>query len=285
MKWIVIVFSALLPFVILPQVVAQQYPSVFWEVSGNGLEKPSYLYGTIHTADNRAFQFKDGVLDAFQHADTYAMELNPDSVMNMDMLKLFIMEDNYTIKGLLGEEDYATASAFFKDSLGQSLFLYNKMQPMFVAAMIPQRVLKAEQEQPLDLYFNALAKEHHLKVVGLEKMEEQAAAFKAIPYKKQAQNLMESITASGTVDSIMYYMIEHYAQGNLDGLLALVEADPISDNFNDVFVVQRNHRMVQRLIPHLQAGSTFVAVGAAHLPGKEGIIELLRQQGYTVTAR
>jgi uncharacterized protein len=268
----------------------EKYNSLFWEISGNGLTKSSYLYGTMHTQDERAFQFKEGVMDAFNHAEIYAMELNMDSVDQVALLSKLIMDSTYSLKTLLTADEYTVVSDFFRDSLGQALFMFEKMQPLFTSQMVTLRDLEAQQADALDIYFFKEAKKQKKQTIGLEKTIEQIDAFSSISYELQAEGLVDAVKNYGNEDELdMDAMMKYYVEGNLDKLLEMT-TDPrenaeMAKIFNDVFLVKRNYNMAERAEPFIKKGITFIAVGAAHLPGEEGIIELLRKKGYKVIAR
>ena len=288
MKKHIIYFS-----ILLSQIVGcgqEKYNSLFWEISGNGLTDHSYLYGTMHTQDERAFQFKDGVMDAFNQAEIYAMELNMDSVDQAALLSELIMDSTYSLKTLLTADEYTVVSDFFRDSLGQALFMFEKMQPLFTAQMVSLRDLEAQQTDALDIYFFKEAKKQKKQTIGLEKTMEQINAFSSIPYELQAKGLVDAVTDYGKEGELdMDAMMNYYVEGNLDKLLEMTTKDEkdeeMSKIFNDIFLVKRNYNMADRAEPFIKKGSTFIAVGAAHLPGKEGIIKLLRKKGYKVIAK
>ena len=279
--------------ILLSQIVGcgqEKYNSLFWEISGNGLTESSYLYGTMHTQDERAFQFKEGVMDAFNHAEIYAMELNMDSVDQTALLSKLIMDSTYSLKTLLTADEYTLVSDFFRDSLGQALFMFERMQPLFTAQMVALRDLEAQQTDALDIYFFKEAKKQKKQTIGLEKTMEQIDAFSAVPYELQAKGLVDAVTDYGKEGELdMDTMMKYYVEGNLDKLLEMTiedeEDEEMAKIFNDIFLVKRNYNMADRAEPYIKKGSTFIAVGAAHLPGKEGIITLLRKKGYKVIAK
>lgn len=259
------------------------YQGLCWEISGNGLKKSSYLYGTMHTADNRAFQFQDGVLDAFKKTKIYAMELNMNEMNYFSLFNLLMMDSAKSLDDVLPADDYETVKVYFEDSLGLGSFkLLHRMQPYFLSIMIPQKVLKADREHPLDMYFNNLAKKQRKKIYGLETFEEQIGAFNTIPYESQAESLLEAIESRNEPDTLTQQMIEYYAEGDLDKLLDITKSSDMSFDFYKVFIVDRNINMADRLEQYIIKKRTFIAVGAAHLPGPDGVIELLRAKGYTV---
>ena len=279
--------------ILLSQIIGcgqEKYNSLFWEISGNGLTESSYLYGTMHTQDERAFQFKEGVMDAFNRAEIYAMELNMDSVDQTALLSKLIMDSTYSLKTLLTADEYTLVSDFFRDSLGQALFIFERMQPLFTTQMVALRDLEAQQTDALDIYFFKEAKKQKKQTIGLEKTMEQIDAFSAVPYELQAKGLVDAVTDYGKEGELdMDTMMKYYVEGNLDKLLEMTTEDEEDEEmakiFNDIFLIKRNYNMTDRAEPYIKKGSTFIAVGAAHLPGKEGIITLLRKKGYKVIAK
>jgi uncharacterized protein len=142
----------------------------------------------------------------------------------------------------------------------------------------------------LDIYFFKEAKKQKKQTIGLEKTMEQIDAFSAVPYELQARGLVDAVTDYGKEGELdMDAMMDYYVEGNLDKLLEMTTKDEDDEEmakiFNDIFLVKRNYNMADRAEPYIKKGSTFIAVGAAHLPGEEGIIKLLRKKGYKVIAK
>ncbi len=269
--------------------------SLLWEVSGNGLNKKSYIYGTMHVGDKRVYDFKKSMTKAFKKSDILALELNMDSVNQMSVMSKLLMDGDANLKNLLSEDDYTKVETFFKDSLGMPLSMYDKMQPIFTSSIIGTKDIGTENEDALDLYLFKEAKKMNKPVHGLEVIEEQVGAFNAIPYDAQARSLLKSIQAAygENVDSSspdMEEMMKYYLEGDLEKMVSftqLVDSDDpeISKLFEETFIIKRNHNMADRAVPLMKEGSVFIAVGAAHLGGKEGVIQLLRNKGYTVKAK
>lgn len=281
-------------FLLIPLLFSAQTKekSLFWEISGNGLEESSYLYGTMHVQDERVFDFKEGVLDALEASSAYVMELNMDSVNQMAIMNLMWMRDDISLKTLLSKKQYAFLDQYFTDSLGQSIFLFNRMLPILTSQMVFTASMGSEKEEALDLYFAKLAKEQQKTVIGLEKMEEQIAALDGIPYKYQAQMLYDAVKdkSEGVDDNTLDLLFDAYIAGDLELMLRLTNDENAKDKkvqelFEELMITNRNKNMVERSIPIIKKGKTFIAVGAAHLGGEHGVIQLLRNQGYTVNAR
>lgn len=276
-------------FAAVSSVAQTSQKSLAWTITGNGLEKTSYLYGTMHTQDKRVFDFKPSVLEAHKSADVYVMEVNMDLADQFAILGMMIMKGDTTLEDLLTEAQYDTVEAYFSDSLGQSLALFNNMIPILTAQTIDLQNLGTEQDLALDLHFAELAKDQGKEVKGLESVEEQIEALNAVAYKDQATALYETVQDkyTGEKDNTIERMVNLYVEGDLEGMLTFMEEEAMSSEeaqaeFENSLILKRNRVMTQRLEKIIIKESAFIAVGAAHLGGKFGIITMLRQLGYTV---
>lgn len=266
----------------------QKYNSLSWKITGKKCNSPSYLYGTMHVQDERVFQFKTSVQEAFDNADVLALELNMDSVNPLTLMQELIMDSNKVLSDFYTSEQYDSIATFFKDSLGLNVELFEHLAPFFLEQMISSKDLQENKEDALDMYFFKTAKKNGKKIVGLETMEEQINTLKSIPLNTQAKSLLNAVRNQGTEDNFdMKKIMKWYTDGNLDSLATITDIYFAEDKkeqkeFNDNFLDSRNKTMVKRMIQYLKNGNAFIAVGAAHLPGENGIIELLRRKGYTV---
>lgn len=283
------ILTYILSLVTLSSIAQTTQKSLAWKISGNGLSEASYLYGTMHTQDQRAFDFKKGVLEAHKKADVYVMEVNMDLADQFSIMGMMVMDGDTTLEDLLSKTQYDSVAKFFEDSVGQSLSLFNSMMPILTAQTIDLMDLGTDQDLALDLYLAELAKKQGKEIKGLETAEEQINALKAVSYRDQAESLYESVKNKyeGKVDHTIDDMVELYVQGDLEGMLALTHEEPLSSekaqaDFENNLILKRNRVMTQRLVKIIKENSAFIAVGAAHLGGQNGIITMLRIMGYTV---
>lgn len=273
----------------LSSVAQTTQKSLAWRISGNGLTEDSYLYGTMHTQDQRAFDFKKGVLKSLEEVDVFVMEVNMGVADQFAVMGMMVMDDGLTLEDLLPKTQYDSVALFFKDSLGQSLALFNNMMPIITAQAIELGSLGKDQELALDLYFAELAKEQGKEVLGLETAEEQIKALKSMSYKDQAESLYRMVKDKyeGKVDNTINDMVDLYVKGDLEGMLEMASEEPLNSEeaqtaFENNLILKRNRTMTQRLVKIIHVQSAFIAVGAAHLGGENGIITMLRIMGYTV---
>lgn len=241
----------------------------------------------MHVQDERVFNFKPQVLVALENSETLALELNMDSINPFSLMQELVMDSSRVLKDLYTTEQYDTIVRFFQDSIHLNLVLFERMMPFFIEQLISTKDLGEEEADALDMYLFKTAKEKGKIIIGLETIDEQIATFKSIPLYIQSKSLLESVRNYGKdTEFDMEKLMQWYTEGNLDSLANISNdyyTDPEAQKlFEEKFIISRNINMIERLIPLLKKGSVFVAVGAAHLPGKDGIIELLRSKGYTV---
>lgn len=265
----------------------KEYDGRLWQITGNGIADTSYLYGTIHIMDAKAYQFPEGTRESFKSVDAYAMELNMDSVNQMALMSQLMMEDSLSLKDLLTKDEYKDLKTFAKDSVGLPLEQFKRMHPMFLLSQIQMQSFEKDSSLPLDMHFHQMAKKQGKAVIGLERMKEQVNAFHSVPYDSTAKQLVKiargrSKKSSG--EASMNKMLDAYVNGDLNELLEQTTEQQMSDNFEEAFLIERNERMADRSTDRLKEQSLFIAIGAAHLPGKKGVIELLRDKGFQVVS-
>jgi len=266
--------------------IAQHSGAILWEISGNNLKQKSYLFGTIHIQDERVFQFSDEVLSAFNSCDAFAMEVILDEVDAKTTQKAILLEEG-TIKDIISEEDYNLLDAYFKEKAGTSVALYVKLKPFFLYSQLSQLDMKQDMEMALDMHLLQKARAEGKATYSIEKFEEQVAAIDKISLEDQAKMLMEEVKKEKNEDdgeNDTEKLIQAYLDADLDKMIELLADTTLPAQFNQAFVIDRNKVMCKRIIKLIKKQSCFCAVGAAHLGGKDGLIELLREKGYTVKA-
>jgi uncharacterized protein YbaP (TraB family) len=271
------------PYLFPQHADAQTAKSLLWEISGNGLANPSYLYGTMHVGDKRAHDFSDATLKAFNQSKAFAGELNMAEVDQLAVLNLMKLADGQKLKELFTADEWTRVETYCMERLRVNVNDFNDYNIFFVYSLIAQSQFKNQKGQAVDLYFFDQAREQSKKLLGLEKMEEQIAAINSMTIDEQKKMLLESVDdKKDKSGSEMKKMLKYYSKGDLDKLMALSTEADLGSNFETAFITDRNHRMAERMVPMMQSQSTFVAIGALHLPGEEGVIQLLRGMGYVV---
>lgn len=268
-----------------------QQKGLLWEISGNGLTQKSYLYGTMHVADERVFNFPSSFKTAFDATQVLAMELNLDSAQNsanaFTLMQYMMMTDGRTLKNLISKKDYKTIEKFFEKHSPTPLSILSMMKPIFLMSIVENAKPKpqGQREEPLDKYLATLAKNAEKPVIGLETLEEQMKALNTIPVEEQAKQLVEAVKKAQKMkynNKTMDELMKYYTQGDLTKLYEYSQKSELKGEAQEALITQRNHNMADRIDTKIKNTSMFIAVGALHLPGEEGVIRLLEKKGYTV---
>lgn len=258
--------------------------SLLWKISGKELQKPSYLYGTIHLTCN--YRLTDKLKKAFAETDQLVLELNTsDPKLQADMMKYIFLKDGKTIKSMLNAEDYKTLAAFFKENAGFDLALFNSMKPLAITSALVGKMTDCETATAYETEFVKITKSQNEEILALETVAGQLGAFDKIPYKDQLKQLVD-MAKEGMGESKKQFqeMSKYYEAEDLQGLLNVMLSQGLEKDFKDVIVDERNRNWIPLIENIISKKPSFIGVGALHLPGEEGVIKLLRKKGYTVEA-
>jgi uncharacterized protein YbaP (TraB family) len=273
------------PFLFPSASQAQLEKSLLWEISGNGLATPSYLYGTMHVGDKRAHDFSDATMNAFKQSKAYAGELNMDDVNQLAVLNLMKLDSGKKLHTFFSTEEWTRIETYFNEKLHVNPNDFDDYNTFFLYSLVAQSQFKNQKGEAVDMYFYSEAKKAGKKLLGLEKVEEQIAAIGSMSLEEQRKMILDAVDGKGgNGKKEVKKMMKFYVQGDLEKLLKFSEDSEMGSSFEKALVTDRNHRMAERMVPLMKAQPTFVAVGALHLPGDEGVIQLLRKEGYAVRA-
>ena len=260
--------------------------SLLWEISGKGLSSPSYLFGTFHLMCKSDIKFSESLKTAVKNTDETWMEMDLDDPATM-LSALFVMKmnDDKKLSDLYTADEYMRLETFFRDSLNTSLRMFKNMKPAFLEAMLYTKMLPCKTVQGVEEGLMKLAKENKKEIKGLETMAFQASVFDSIPYTNQAKELLKNIDSLNSYRKYFDTMVMVYKSQRLDEIEKLFSKSEFGmDENRDLLLDNRNLNWVGQLKPIMKKNSVFIAVGAGHLVGEKGLIELLRKEGYTVRA-
>ncbi|MBS1612463.1 MAG: TraB/GumN family protein [Bacteroidetes bacterium] len=279
---------SLLLFIISALFAQAQYNALLWKITGNGLKKPSYLYGTMHTSDARILRQGDKALPYLEQTKQYAMELDPKESFNIAMLEKVMMGKGYSLKKMIPEREYKLIDSLVENSTGVSLALFDNISPVFISAIVEADGSGLQKsttgESFLDTYLSEKAAKKKKTVVGIETVDEQIGALNVLSYQEQADLLVDAVHDLEKGADTGGDMVKYYLEQNLDSIAEMDATADMPPKLYRALVIDRNKRMAERIGDMAQKQSTFAAVGALHLPGNEGVISLLREKGYTVEA-
>lgn len=255
---------------------------LLWEVSRSGSD-PSYVFGTIHVSDPQVLELPEAVTRALHAADNFVMEALLDGPDALDFYQEMFYQDGTRLADQLDSALYDRALQILAGH-GIPPESAQNMKPW--AAYLTMNMPPAAGI-PLDLVLMSMARGDGKTVYGLETLAEQAGIFAAIDPEAQLQLLIDAICHYETIQKDMETMKILYLERDLSGLYRFKEKYRMHDSpryrrLLRSLLTDRNRLMVERMLPRLEEGSAFVAVGAMHLPGSDGVLALLEQHGYTV---
>lgn len=284
-KYVTLCLSVFL-FNILPaqNIKTQKYPSLFWEISGNGLKKPSYLFGTMHVSNKLAFHLSDSFYNAIQNTDMVALELNPEN-WQKDMVKMSEAQQQLENFYKDNTTQYITESSFRIDDYSGRLKAALTADPQQINSLL-YRTFSVQQDYEentyLDLYIYQTGRKYGKLAGGVEDYyQTQKILFEA--YTAMAKEKMKKAYTTNSSDDnadIDKKIQDAYRRGDLDLLDSLERISFNSPAYINKFLYERNKIQANSIDTLIKRHSIFVGVGAAHLPGSNGVIELLRKKGY-----
>lgn len=258
--------------------------SLLWKIEGKKLKAPSYVLGTIHILPQKDFFFSEAMKNALANTKQVVLELDMDDPnMGAEMFKNAIMTDGSSLDQLLSAEDYQKLDALVQKTAGVIVEAFKKWQPMLVASLAMQEMMD-KQTASYEMALVNMAREKQLEVKGLESIQEQTQAMATIPFPQQAKYLSEILNNFEAQKATFSKMVSLYKLQDINALLSYMIAQSGGLDFSTVLLNQRNHNWIPKIAALAAEKSTFFAVGAGHLPGKDGVLALLRKEGYKLTA-
>lgn len=281
-KWITLLTGILFLQATASQAQTNQKESLLWEITGNGLQHPSYLFGTIHIICKDDFLMSDTIRNKFNRANEIYLELDMDDPsMQAKMLQLMKLPEGETLEQLFGA-DYPVADSFFKAKTGFPIRMFNQFKPMMLQSLLYQTILPCGQSESYEAFFVTMAKANGKSVHGLETMESQIAVFDSIPDGQEIKWLMEWVRKYDQQQAEFNKMLGYYTKQELSRLFDFIRSSPEMEGNEEVLLNKRNRNWIPVMEQVMHNKSAFFAVGAGHLPGPSGVIALLRKKGFRV---
>lgn len=273
-------------FFLLVSVVHSQ---LCWEISGNGLKKSSYLFGTHHLIEKEKIPSFEKYHKLIRGVDVVVGELDMSNMLSIQMkiAQAAIMKDQ-SLTDFISKETFDEIAPLFKEVTNYNLNQFSRMKPMMVSSlytvMLYKKVMELKKDpESVDQFFQKEGKKMKKNIFALETTEEQIEVlFNTIPLDVQAEYFVESVREKDKAVQVLLQMNEAYLQGDLSALQSLMESEEMTPDVSKVLLENRNNNWMLKLLKILPEKSCFIAVGSGHLPGNTGLIEQLKNAGYTV---
>jgi uncharacterized protein YbaP (TraB family) len=259
---------------------------LFWKIERSGY-RPSYLLGTIHIADPSVTVLSSVIARVFREADTVCTEVKMDYETLAAEMKAMFFHDGQNLKVVTGDRLYDQVLAASRvRGIPESMLI--NMKPWALAYMLSVPQQQGGEVLDMKLYTDAVRQG---KVAcGLETAAEHGKVFDNLSMEEQVAALRQTVQNMDVTEHLFQQLHGAYLARDLAALVRVSSATPWADDPSLAaklvrsLIIDRNQVMVTRMAPYLKSGNAFFAVGALHLTGEKGILRLLEERGYRVTA-
>jgi uncharacterized protein len=259
--------------------------TLLWQISGNNLSSSSYLFGTMHILCEDDAKMSDSLRYSIDETKQIFFEIDLDNMMEtLGALRYLNMNGNVKLSDLLTEEEYSRVKTYFtKHKTMLPLGTIERMKPYFITALISESKFPCATKGGMEQVIMKEAKKDQKPIKGLETVKFQASVFDSIPYKRQAKDLLRMIdSADSNTDSSDSKLLDVYRSQDINAMQEMTSMEEGMSDFIDLLLYNRNATWAKQIPLIMKENPTLFAVGAGHLGGEKGIINLLRQAGYTL---
>ena len=260
---------------------AQQKKGLLWEISGNGMKQPAYLFGTVHLYDTSLYQLPQPPFALLDKVKKVYFELDFGHIDPQEMMAAIFIEDStQRIDKLLDPVSLAKLNEIIATSSTLKMFgdkVYS-VKPFILLPLLMGNDGKTPSVD-MELYKAALSKND--SVGGLETVKEQMAAIDAISTPVQIDMLRKSLAKGLSGQEMLNRLTNVYVKQDIESMLTDLNDDmPVDASFNEKLLIERNIVMADRIDILLHKESPLIAVGGGHLGAATGLIALLQKKGY-----
>ena len=279
--------SLLMPLVIFFDCYSQSVESsLLWEITGNGLEKPSFVFGTIHIICPEDLKLSPVIEKSVEKSELVVMELDMDDPRFMaDMQRVSFNEDMKNISSDIMPEDLVLIDDFLEKNYHTEMTQVGILKPMALMSMVMLKSYNCPTIKSVEEFVLRFAAKNEIEIKGLETVDDQMGIFDEIPQEEQIAWIVEMIKDStGTLENVIKFT-NAYVMGDINAIYRLSqETYPGMMAYEEELLIRRNMNWIPKIREFIHEKPTFFAVGAGHLGGVKGILKLLEEKGYTVTA-
>ena len=265
--------------------------SLLWKIYGKDMKDTSYLYGTIHMIEKKDFVVSKTLKNRFKKTESLVMEiqLDMDSAANAFIKENALYPNGKSIKDYLNETDYNFFQTYLKDSMKMGMIkvkICEMMRPFYAQSLIMADQMK--KSESYEKTFHKMAKKK--EKLGLETIQEQMTILASGEIQNQVNEFIKDMKSGKlNAENEMVKLVQFYKNQDVQGLynemIASMEKEggKMGGVTKEDFLDNRNKRWIPKLADLMKNKTLFIAVGAGHLAGENGVIQLLRNRGYIVS--
>ncbi len=263
--------------------------NLLWEISGKDLKTSSYIVGTMHMMPKKDFFFPNKLEEKFNSCKVLVVEANMDMGLK-DQLALASKvkyPEGKTLQNYMTEEEYKSYRNFFIETMGlkeKKLNKYENLKPFYAYSLILKSLLDGKMVM-YEPKLSKMAKKKKMDIVGLETIEFQMDMVEDISIEDQVEMFLipKDVNKDKNLITDFNSTVEIYKNQDIEKMLEMNEEEAAgNEEFIQTFLIDRNKDWIPKIEKQISEQATFIAVGAAHLGGDFGVLNLLREAGYTV---
>lgn len=255
---------------------------MIWQLQSRAFpDRSSYLFGSMHVRDKRAFIYLDLVKSILDNCSNFYAEIAISEYLYSKSDSLFLLPDGMTIQDFVKANAYAKMHKQLKKSFNIDLIQVDRFLPMAVTNLLAEKSLNCEMENSVDNTVWDLAKNRGLVCDGLESLEEQTNLLKTIPISFQVKQLMKISKNIKKFRQQQIKLVTYYSMGDYKKLYH--EGKRSLGKYRKVMLYKRNERMTNRIVQEISKDTCFFMIGAGHIYGDKGVIALLKRNNIRVS--
>ncbi|WP_306643685.1 TraB/GumN family protein [Sanyastnella coralliicola] len=263
--------------------IAQDYPSLLYRVTSPESNEASFIFGTMHVSDSSIVAMADDLLNYIDSTVVFCNEIDlTDNQPDQSMFTNMVFASQAERDSIYSAEDQALITEFADKKMPGMGQMMLTLKPFWVMATIVEMDMQIDANQVLDVQLQVAAESLGKLVRPLETLESQMGAINEVPLKEQRDMLVDYLNDYENQTDLSGKMTEAYINKDLDGVYAVYTSNAFGNEMEKQLVFERNVEMTEKLVEIHKINPFFCAVGALHLPGKGGMIELLEEAGFTV---
>ncbi len=254
--------------------------SLIWSFQQEGSDKISYLIGTMHVRDARAFKYQNLFFQKILSCDAFATEFNLDEASQNLSQAALMLPEGVSLKSLFTEKWYERVTELFEQKVGNDLLSYDSLRPILLVNILTEAILLKDAPQSLDETLWIFAKQNAKKMLGIETMQEQMDILQKMDVEDQVKQVKDITRNFARFRKTLLRMTALYEEADIQ---ALYESAKRSVKGNrKLLLYDRNERMANEIMAIHAQQSICAAVGAGHLAGKKGILRFLKLKGFNI---
>ena len=255
--------------------------TLFWEIYEEGQgHKASYLFGTMHVNDQRAFEHIEALERHMAYCDAFATEIRIEEISHQSLAEKMRLPGSLVLSDLLSKKEYDRLRFIFRNLKAPDLALFAKTAPIHLMGFLSNVILGQEQKEVLDVALSNMAEGLNLEIDGLESVEDHIYVLDTINLDEQVKMLKAVIKNFKKYRLYTLKMAEIYYEGDIQRIYKTGRKS--TGKFTKVLLKNRNHNMTDSFSQKIQNKRLFAAIGAGHLGGKFGMISLLKRKNLQV---